>query len=109
MSLSESNNTNLLGRTVHYVLTGLDAQVINSKRINLNTASLVPQSAQAHIGTEVKAGQECVMIVVAVLGPAMVNGQVLLDGNDVLWVTSVSRNNKGAPGTWHDGPVITGE
>lgn len=32
--------------------------------------------------------------------PSGVNGQVFLDGNDVLWVTSVVQGDK--PGQWHE-------
>lgn len=98
-------------RTVLYRLTENDAQQINRRRttgdsIAIRLATLVqrmtpggesayawPRGAQAHIGSPVKAGDSFPMIIVVVWGTApdsKVNGQVFLDGTDVLWVQSVS-------------------
>lgn len=53
-----------------------------------------PEGAQAHIGNTAYVGREYPLIVVRVWpdehGPGTfgVNGQVILDGNDSLWITS---------------------
>lgn len=52
-----------------------------------------PLGAQAHIGNDVFPGNSFPMIIVRTWGTAPgapVNGQVFLDGNDVLWALSVS-------------------
>jgi hypothetical protein len=92
-----------LGRIVLYTLTEQDAAEINRRRttgsaianrIGKNTpdSSAWPVGAQAHIGNEAEAGQVYPMIVTRIwsaVSPGCVNGQVLLDGNDCLWATSV--------------------
>lgn len=87
-----------IGRIVIYTLTERDADEINRRRttgthirqrIEKNEANVThwPIGVQAHIGVPASAGEEFPMIIVRVMGDA-VNGQVLLDGNDSLWVTS---------------------
>ena len=52
-----------------------------------------PLGAQAHIGNDAKEGDTFPMLIVKTWGDtetSCVNGQVFLDGNDVLWATSVS-------------------
>lgn len=86
-----------LGRTVIFKLSAEDAKQINRRRTTGGAiAQLIsehawPMGAQAHIGAEVKAGDEFPMIVVREWSPVMANGQVLLDGNDVFYATSVTR------------------
>ncbi len=92
-----------IGRTVLYALTEQDAAEINrrrttgpliAERVKKNTPDTTawPLGAQAHIGNEARSGDVFPMIVTAVWpgDRESVNGQVLLDGNDCLWVTSVS-------------------
>jgi hypothetical protein len=93
-----------IGRIVHYRLNADDADAINRRRTT--SASIAarmtygddpqlkawPAGAQAHIGNGVKEGDTFPMLIVQVWGPSAtsaVNGQVFLDGNDVLWATSV--------------------
>lgn len=98
-----------IGRIVHYTLDANDVDQINRRR---TTGAKIlqrikrqvvdqdggfnpvwPLGAQAHIGNEVKEGDTYPMMIVQTWGDAptsAVNGQVFLDGNDVLWVTSVS-------------------
>ena len=74
-----------IGRIVHYTLTDYDADAINRSR-----AAAVAAGAQVH-GNSAGAGDVYPMVIVRVWGDqpgASVNGQVLLDGNDTLWVTS---------------------
>lgn len=104
-----------IGRVVFYTLSEQDAAEINRRRTNSgdiadrikkNTAesSAWPIGAQAHIGNMVNAGDVFPMDVVRVWSPGIVNGQVKLDGNDVLWVTSVEEGT--APRHWHWPPRI---
>ncbi|WP_374978112.1 hypothetical protein ACEYYH_10550 [Microbacterium trichothecenolyticum] len=88
-----------LGRIVHYTLSEDDAARINKRRDDaVETAhrnKLNPEATgkQVHIGNRVNAGEVYPMVIVRVWGTtptSSVNGQVLLDGNDTLWVTSVS-------------------
>ena len=85
-----------IGRIVILRLSGQQADEINRRRTtNTSIAQRIdagswPLGAQAHIGNEVKEGQEFPMIVVAVWGDNLVNGQVLLDGCDSYWATSIA-------------------
>lgn len=98
-----------LGRIVHYRLSVEDAAQINrrrttgkaiadrmkSKLVNPQGGQDVaawPAGAQAHIGNDAREGDVHPMIITKTWGDtptSAVNGQVLLDGNDVLWATSV--------------------
>lgn len=112
-----------LGRTVHYCLTVEDAVQINRRRtdgpsivrrlVNLHWH----EGAQAHIGTPVKAGDVFPMTIVAVAPPpadgepdvSKVNGQVLLDGNDVFWARGVPQVETGSSdkeGCWFEPPRV---
>lgn len=96
--MSEQKPT--IGRIVHYTLTEQDAAAINKRRAdarNLNAAGVTLASQdlgpQIHIGNQVSEGDVYPLIITRVWGPtpeSSVNGQVLLDGNDALWVSSVS-------------------
>lgn len=93
-----------LGEVVTYRLTENDAIQINRRRTSGTkiaegiAAGKWPLGAQAHIGNEVKAGERYPMIIVHAWGGTYVNGQVMLDGNDTLWVTSVMLGDE--PGNW---------
>ncbi len=88
-----------LGRIVLYTLSQADVDQILCRRVDRRSIServrcgAWPYGAQAHIGSDVHAGDVYPMIIVRVWGRAptsAVNGQVFLDGSDVLWVTSVT-------------------
>ncbi len=97
------------GRIVHYVLTDQDALEISRRRVfNVGHAPDWPRGAQAHVGNPPQVGIHCPAIVVAVWPREFedtpgVNLQVFLDGNDVLWKTSVEFKEaiENLPGTWH--------
>lgn len=92
------SQTPAIGRIVHYRLSEEAAQQINRRRTDgasilarmRETPPSWPAGSQAHIGNEAEAGQTFPMVLVKVWSDAKVNGQVLLDGNDVYWATSVS-------------------
>jgi hypothetical protein len=99
-----------IGRIVQYRLSADNASQINRRRtsganIALRMKTYVPsgnadnsliygwpEGAQAHIGNAATEGDTLPMLIVKVWGDnpsSAVNGQVFLDGNDVLWATSV--------------------
>jgi hypothetical protein len=99
-----------IGRIVLYRLNQDDADQINRRRtdgasIAARMKSSVmadggvspaicawPAGAQAHIGNGVAVGDTFPMLITRVWGntpTSAVNGQVFLDGTDVLWATSV--------------------
>lgn len=113
-----------IGGTVIYKLRHKDADQINGRRTNGSSIAerlavyseavdpvgaqvyAWPRGAQAHVGSEVKSGDEFPMTIVKVsmdtgLPPAgiTINGQVLLDGNDVFWATQISEGD--GLGQWH--------
>ena len=85
-----------IGRIVHYTLSEQDAEQINKRRAD-SLAHLPEHRAnsngvQIHGGNGVVAGDVYPLIITRVWGTTpdcAVNGQVLLDGTDSLWVTSV--------------------
>jgi len=79
-----------LGQVVLYALTDEDAKEVNRRRADFTKSEPQNTGFQAHIGNVAIAGNQYPAIVVAVwnLRTTSVNLQVLLDGNDSLWVTS---------------------
>jgi hypothetical protein len=116
-----------IGRIVVYKLSAQDCEQINRRRTDgisisermKTTLSVLeadegladkiwPRGAQAHIGNLVVEGQALPMIITQVFIegepntlslPSSVNGQVFLDGNDVLWVRDAEQGNE--IGMWH--------
>jgi hypothetical protein len=81
-----------LGGIVQYMLNNADATAVNRRRSDgARGASLVQDGTVVHSGNAVTAGDVYAMVIVRVWNedPGTVNGQVLLDGNDTLWVTSI--------------------
>ena len=113
-----------LGSVVIYRLTAADAEAINrrrttdekiAKRVAIENWCI---GAQAHIGNKARASQEFPMMVVAISkgeNSTVVNGQVFLDGNDVLWVQGVSECTElfrdlarsSVDGKWYWPPIST--
>lgn len=86
-----------IGRIVHYTLTYADAERINKRRLDaqrsMHDHRETSNGVAVHVGNPVTEGDVFPMMITKVWGPkepsAWVNGQVFLDGNDTLWVTSV--------------------
>jgi hypothetical protein len=87
-----------IGRILHYRLTEVDAKRINKRRqdaISYRVSKTMPGTAlvedgtQIHYGNDAHPGEVYPLIVTKVWEGGLVNGQVLLDGNDTLWVMSV--------------------
>lgn len=68
-----------IGTMVEYTLNGLDAEDVNN-RID---------TKWPHVGNKTRAGDVFPMLITRVWQGDHVNGQVFLDGNFILWVTSV--------------------
>ena len=89
---------------VNYKLTAENAANINRRRTNsLSIAERIkkkiwPIGAQAHIGNEALEGEIFPMVITGIWSETCVNGQVFLDGNDQLWITSALRGDE--PGNW---------
>jgi hypothetical protein len=92
------------GRIVLYRLTAMNAEDVNRRRAHARQGRdhLANETGeQLHVGNDVIEGEEFPMIIVEAFGDyaeAAVNGQVFLDGNDTLWVTSVVAGD--GPGTY---------
>lgn len=106
------NLTPTLGRIVLLVLTASQAAEINRRRTTGSEihhkleAGTWPAGAQAHIGNVVNAGDTYPAIVVRCWTDDMVNLQVLLDGNDTYWATSVHESHQPNAGFWHWPPRV---
>jgi len=98
-----------IGRIVQYRIDANDVAQINRRRTTgksiadrMQAGNVTwPAGAQAHIGNEAHEGDTYPMLIVRCWGDtptSCVNGQVFLDGTDVLWVTSVSVGE--GPRTW---------
>jgi len=85
--------THSIGRIVHYTVTEGDATATNKRRADMQRHLQEHRDAsngsQVHVGNTVRAGDVFPMMITRVWGEDLVNGQVFLDGNDTLWVTSV--------------------
>lgn len=97
------------GRIVHYTLTEADADIINRRRDDYRKGprvsgnpELVVQGdgAQVHVGNQARADQVLPLLVVRVNPGGQVNGQVFLDGNDSLWVTSAAEGDGRGQWAW---------
>lgn len=89
-----------IGRIVHYRLSDQDVQQINKRRADAG-AHMVEHRENSngvvvHCGNPVTTGDVYPLVITRTWGDtegSSVNGQVLLDGNDTLWVTSVSEGD----------------
>jgi len=97
------------GRIVQYCLSEEDAKAVNRRRedainyrqnpYNPERVAVKPTGFQIHTGNQAHAGDVFPMLIVKAWGStpeSSVNGQVFLDGNDTLWVTSVAVADKNA-------------
>lgn len=100
------SQTPTIGRFVHYKLNSADAEKINKWRTDagVSTDAGVELSSkglgrQIHVGNTVYTGQTFPAIVVRQVNE-MVNLQVLLDGNDTLWATSITEGDGERNWSW---------
>lgn len=88
------------GRIVEYTLSAQDAEQVNKRRVDAqrNLPKIREDSIGyvLHVGNSVAEGDNYPMVIVRCWGDteqSSVNGQVLLDGADTLWATSVSQGD----------------
>lgn len=90
------------GRIVQYTLSAQDVAQINQRRSDARARNAwhnaLRSGAVVHSGNDVTAGDNYPLIITRVWSDTpteetCVNGQVLLDGNDTLWVTSVQQGD----------------
>lgn len=98
-----------VGRIVHLRLTAHCAEQVNKRRKDAQISQVAKGNSGvvAHTGNSAEEGEVLPMIIVRVWGTpgaptegTPVNGQLLLDGNDTLWVTSAQQGT--LPGQWSD-------
>jgi hypothetical protein len=97
-----------IGRIVHYKLTESDVDRIVRRRTDAERyyhpstgVHVAGHGEQRHVGNVPAAGDIFPMMIVRVWNDTHVNGQVFLDGNDVLWVTSVREDaDRAGAFTW---------
>jgi len=93
-----------IGRIVNYVLTDGDATAINQRRTDAQDSLAMHRKyrtgAIIHIGNAAREGDIYPMLITRVWDDSLVNGQVFLDGNDTIWVTSVKFDEAGTPRTF---------
>jgi hypothetical protein len=85
------------GRIVLYTLSKQDADATNKRRADaqghMQDHRETSNGVQIHVGNQVAEGDVYPMIIIRVWSAnnptAAVNGQVFLDGNDLLWASSV--------------------
>jgi len=91
-----------IGRIVHFKLAEYDVRQIERRRAAARGSTLTAEKtgAQVHVGNPTKAGDVFPMLITRVWASpeevtenTAVQGQVFLDGNDVLWVTSAQQGN----------------
>ncbi|MER8455870.1 hypothetical protein NKH24_06985 [Mesorhizobium sp. M1300] len=86
-----------IGRIVHYRVSGQDAIAINQRRKDarekLPWHHAIRSGAQVHVGNDLKEGDVFPLTITKVWGDSETsafNGQLMLDGNDLFWVTSTA-------------------
>ena len=87
-----------IGRIVLYTLTEYDAIAINRRRADAHAHQTEHQQnatgAVVHTGNVVSTGDVYPLVITRAWGAdsadRLVNGQLLLDGNDTYWVTSTA-------------------
>lgn len=92
----------MMGMTVIYKLTKDDVDYVHRRRMEIGD-QVSFKGTQLHIGNRVKEGDEFPCMIVRVLSDGaddFVNGQVFLDGNDVLWVIGVKRGRLAGEWRW---------
>lgn len=98
-----------IGRIVQYTLSLHDAEAINRRRKDardkLAWHHALRSGAQIHVGNDVHEGEVYPLVVTRVWGSSensAFNGQLLLDGNDLFWVTSTTMGDGPRKCKWPD-------
>lgn len=100
-----------VGRIVHFKLDSSRVEQINRRR--QDAQAHMPEhrgnanGVMVHVGNQAVEGDVVPLVIVRVWGDtpeSAVNGQLLLDGSDSLWVTSVTQGD--ALGQWSEPPRV---
>lgn len=104
--MGDSQPQPTIGRIVLFKVSADVAASINKRRKDYSdNKDGVAAGAVCHVGNSVSEGDVFPMVITAVNGGgSTVNGQVLLDGNDVFWATSIALGDDVRQYSW---PVIT--
>lgn len=96
-----------VGRIVHYQMSEHDVTQIEKRRADARASQIsgTNSGAQVHVGNPTRSGLVYPLLITRIfdLEPneeSVVNGQVFLDGNDVLWVSSARQGHD--DGQWHE-------
>lgn len=96
-----------IGRIVQYKLSEADVDKIVRRRSDAEKhyhpatgVHVTGHGEQRHVGNTPRPGDVYPMMIVRVWTEEIVNGQVFLDGNDVLWVTSVCEGDEPSNFAW---------
>lgn len=96
--------TPTVGRIVHYKVGQTIADIINKRRRDFaeyrKTETYQDTGYMAHYGNQMQAGDILPLVIVKVWPTGPINGQVLLDGNDNIWVTSVTEGDEEGHWSW---------
>lgn len=84
-----------MARIVDYVLSQADCDQIKALRRTSFEAG-----GWRRVGSEPRPGDVVPLVVVSEWPDYSVNGQIVLDSNDTLWVTSRYRSEAPEPGRW---------
>lgn len=89
-----------IGRIVHFKLGDANVHEINRRRDDARASAISGDKtgAQVHVGNAPSEGDVYPMLITRVWDSeptedSVVQGQVFLDGNDVLWVTSAQQGD----------------
>jgi hypothetical protein len=96
-----------VGRIVHFKITAGCAAEINKRRSDASTSKIAATNSGAvvHVGSKANEGDVYPLLITRLWTDepgeqSAVNGQVFLDGNDSLWVTSAQQGD--GIGQWSD-------
>lgn len=96
-----------IGRIVHLTLSDEQALGINKRRADARASAIGSTNSGAivHAGNPAHGGDVYPLLITRLWADeptedTCVNGQVFLDGNDSLWVTSAKQGTE--PGQWFD-------
>ena len=87
-----------LGRIVQYVISLADIEAIEAQRARMAQLLLI---SPGQLGNTYVPGETVPMVIARVWSDACVNGQLILDGQDTLWVTSRNRDDLKPHQSWH--------
>lgn len=86
------------GRIVQYIISLADIEAIEAQRARMAELLLI---SPGQIGNTYVPGEIVPMVIARTWSDTCVNGQLILDGQDTLWVTSRNRDDSKPHQSWH--------